>query len=325
MRHGLIALVMLAGPAVASAQPITTKLDAVAGVPKVDETTRAQDIRFKNDRDDRMTVPVTLSGTGPFQFLVDTGADRTAISSELAARLGLVKGDMAAVHTIAGISTVSTATVPDLQLTRKAQKIVDAPVLDSATMGADGILGVDSLRSERVEFDFPAQTLSIVPSATREYNDEPGTIVIQAARRNGRLVVTDAVANGHTLTVVIDTGAQISIGNEALREELVGRNLVDPALKVQLESVTGGLLDGDYMFVRELEIGGLALKNLAIVFADAHTFKELKLDRRPALLLGMNAIRAFKKVSIDFASRKFRVVLPESSQLDVRFASAHLR
>lgn len=325
MQHGLIALVMLAGPAVASAQPITTKLDAVAGVPKVDETTQAQDIRFKNGRDDRMTVPVTLSGTGPFQFLVDTGADRTAISSELAARLGLVKGDMAAVHTIAGISTVSTATVPDLQLTRKAQKIVDAPVLDSATMGADGILGVDSLRSERVEFDFPAQTLSIVPSATREYNDEPGTIVIQAARRNGRLVVTDAVANGHTLTVVIDTGAQISIGNEALREELVGRNLVDPALKVQLESVTGGLLDGDYMFVRELEIGGLALKNLAIVFADAHTFKELKLDRRPALLLGMNAIRAFKKVSIDFASRKFRVVLPESSQLDVRFASAHLR
>jgi hypothetical protein len=79
------------------------------------------------------------------------------------------------------------------------------------------------------------------------------------------------------------------------------------------------------MFVRELEIGGLTLKNLAIVFADAHTFKELKLDRKPALLLGMNAIRAFKKVSIDFASRKFRVVLPESSQLDVRLASARLR
>ena len=36
----------------------------------------------------------------------------------------------------------------------------------------------------------------------------------------------------------------------------------------------------------------------------------------------MNAIRAFKKVSIDFAKKKFRVVLPESSQLEVRFASA---
>jgi len=39
----------------------------------------------------------------------------------------------------------------------------------------------------------------------------------------------------------------------------------------------------------------------------------------------MNAIRAFKKVSIDFASRKFRVVLPESSSLDIRMAAARLR
>jgi predicted aspartyl protease len=325
MRHSLTAVLLLASPAVLSAQPATTKLDAVAGIPNVDETTQTQDIRFKNQRDDRMTVPVKLSGTGPFQFLVDTGADRTAISSQLAARLGLSKGDNANVHTIAGISTVSTATVPDLELMRTPQKIVDAPVLDREAMGADGIIGVDSLRSQRVEFDFPAQTLSIVPSATRDFHDEPGTIVVQAARRNGRLVVTDAVANGHSLTVVIDTGAQLSIGNEALREQLAGHNLVDPAQKVQLESVTGDLLNGDYMFVRELEIGGLTLKNLAIVFADAHTFKELKLDRKPALLLGMNAIRAFKKVSIDFASRKFRVVLPESSQLDVRLASARLR
>jgi hypothetical protein len=67
------------------------------------------------------------------------------------------------------------------------------------------------------------------------------------------------------------------------------------------------------------------MTNLAIVFAPAHTFKQLKLENRPAMLLGMNAIRAFKKVSIDFANRKFRVVLPEESQLDVRLASARLK
>jgi predicted aspartyl protease len=137
--------------------------------------------------------------------------------------------------------------------------------------------------------------------------------------------VTDAAANGHTVTVVIDTGAQLSIGNEALRQKLMGGDLVDPSQKVELQSVTGAMLTGDYMFVRELNIGGLTLKNLAIVFADAHTFHELKLDNKPALLLGMNAIRVFKKVSIDFASRKFRVVLPESSEADVRLADARLK
>lgn len=325
MRQTLLALVMLAGSAVLYAQPATTRLDAVAGIPKMDDKTQTEDVRFKNRPDDRMTVQVRLSGTGPFQFLVDTGADRTAISRELATKLGLAKGEKASIHTIAGESMVATATIPDLELTRKPLMVRDAPLLDADNMGADGILGVDSLRSDRVLFDFGTQTLSIVPSAVPDFRDEPGTIVVQAERKNGRLVVTDATANGRDLTVVIDTGAELSIGNDELRRQLMGRSLVDPYQQVRLQSVTGAFISGDYMFVRELEIGGLTLKNLAIVFAQSHAFKELKLDRRPALLLGMNAIRAFKKVSIDFASRKFRVVLPESSQLDVRLAASRLK
>ena len=316
MRLTFVAMLMLTAPAVISAQSAT---------PAIDSKTQTQDIHFKNERDDRMTVPVRLSGAGPFRFLVDTGADRTAISRELAGRLGLAAGETASLHSVTGVSTVSTAMIPDLQLTRKPLKGIDAPLLDSENMGADGIIGVDALRSQSVLFDFDRDLLSIVPSASSDFRDEPNVIVVQAVRRNGRLVFTDAVANGHSLTVVIDTGAQISIGNQALKAQLVGRGLVDPAQKVQLQSVTGDFINGDYMFVRDLEIGGVALKNLAIVFADAHTFKELKLEDRPALLLGMNAIRAFKKVSIDFANRKFRVVLPESSELDVRLASAALR
>jgi len=73
--------------------------------------------------------------------------------------------------------------------------------------------------------------------------------------------------------------------------------------------------------VRELQMGGVSLRDLAVVFVDAHTFKQLKLDRTPSLLLGMNAIRAFKKVSIDFANRKFRVVVPERSELETRLAT----
>jgi predicted aspartyl protease len=324
MRQKLVALMMLIGSAPAAAQPAMTKLDAVRGIPKLDETTQTEEVRFKTGTDDRMTVPVRLSGVGPFRFLVDTGADRTAISRQLAGSLGLVRGQSAALHTVTGVSSVSTADVPALELTRRPVKVRDAPLLDRANMGADGIIGVDSLRSKRVEFDFETDTLSIVPSAVIEPFDDPEAIVIQAARRNGRLVVTDASANGHRLTVVIDTGAQLSIGNDALRKELVGRGLVNPAQKVELQSVTGAMITGDYMFVSRLEIGGVVMSNLAIVFADAHTFRKLGLDRKPALLLGMNAIGAFKKVSIDFASGKFRVVLPESSKLVVRLASARL-
>ena len=171
-------------------------------------------------------------------------------------------------------------------------------------------------------FDFATQTMSIVPSATPDFSREPGTIVVRARRKNGRLIVTDAEADGTRLTVILDTGSQICIGNEALRRRLMGPNLVDVAKSVELESVTGAKISGNYMFVKTLDIGGIGLNNLAIVFADAHTFKQLGLDNKPALLLGMNAIRAFKKVSLDFANKKFRVVLPEHSALDTQVASA---
>jgi len=307
------------------AQTRTTELEATTAPAQIDKTTQTEDIRFKNERDDRMTVPVLLSGTGPYRFLVDTGADRTAISRELAVRLKFAPGEAASLHSIAGRSVVATATVPALKLTRNEIHNIDAPLLEGANMGADGILGVDSLRSQRIMFDFETQTMEIVPSVQRDFNQEPGTIVIQGTRRNGRLVVTEAMANQHPLTVVIDTGSQVSLGNEALRRALLGSHLLEASHQVELVSVTGQRINGDYMFIRELQIGGVTIKNLAIVFADAHTFQKLKLDRRPALLLGMNAIRAFKKVSIDFASRKFRVVLPESSSLGIRMAAARLR
>jgi hypothetical protein len=180
---------------------------------------------------------------------------------------------------------------------------------------------VDLLRSQRVQFDFEKRLMSIVPSKSPDFKDEPGTIVVQARRKSGRLVVTDAEANGERLTVVLDTGSQVSIGNQALRDRLLGRNLINPRQTVELESVAGEKIYGDYMFVRRLDIGGIGLKDLAIVFANAHTFKQLGLEKRPALLLGMNAIRAFKKVSIDFANKKFRVVLPEQSSLETQVAS----
>jgi len=314
---------LLATSVAASAQTIPARLDrldAVAGVPEVDKTTQTEDVRFKNDEGERMTVPVRLSGAGPYRFLVDTGADRTAVSRELVAELKLPSSGGAALHSVTGISQVSVARVSNVEFIRQPEKAVDAAVLDRVNMGADGILGTDVLRSQRVQFDFEHRTMSIVPSGTPEIRNEPGAIIVAARRKSGRLIVTDSVVNGQSVTVVLDTGAELSIGNEALRQKLIGKDLINPLQKIQLLSVTGEKIEGDYMFVRELTIGGVSLANLAVVFTDAHTFKQLGLDRKPALLLGMNAIRAFKKVSIDFANKKFRVVVPEQSALDSRLA-----
>jgi predicted aspartyl protease len=312
-----LALFALAGsplPAQTAPEPATS------GAAAVDKTGQTEDVRFQTESADRMTVPVLLAGAGPYRFLIDTGANRTAISRQLAAQLNLQSGEKATLHSVVGETTTRTAIVQNLQLTRKPVKRIEAPLLETKNMGADGILGTDALSLQRVEFDFLAETMSVVPSSAFKVPDEPGTIVIEGRRRNGRLIITDATANGRRLIVVLDTGAEVTIGNEALRRALSKGGLLPDTQPVALLSVTGDVITGDYMFLRELEIGGVTLQNLAIVFAPVHTFRQLKLDDRPAVLLGMNAMRAFKKVSIDFANLTMRVIVPESSRRDVEVA-----
>src|SRR5690349_20565118 len=51
----------------------------------------------------RITVPVRVNGEGPFDFVVDTGANRTVIAGELAAELGLPDDGPASIHGIVGV------------------------------------------------------------------------------------------------------------------------------------------------------------------------------------------------------------------------------
>jgi predicted aspartyl protease len=314
------AIVAIAAVAPLSAQSTNTQQFEILSNPgPVDSVTQATPLHFQADAYNRMTVPVRIVGRGPYRFLVDTGADRTAISRELAATLQLQNTDQAVMHTVTGASRVTTATVPLLNIAAKQVRNVEAPLLEASNIGADGILGLDSLRSQRILFDFKKNVLTIVPSSAND-GALRDSIVVTGRIKNGRLILAGAWANNRKLTVIVDTGAQVSVGNAALR-----RMLMQPtkgSKPVELQSVTGDRIGGQYALVREFDVGGVQLKDLPIVFADSRIFKQLGLENQPALLLGMNALRGFEKVSIDFANRKLRVVLPEESSLDrTAFAS----
>lgn len=51
-----------------------------------------------------------------------------------------------------------------------------------------------------------------------------------------------------------------------------------------------------------------------MAFADVHPFKKLGLMDRPALLLGMDALRLFERVSVDFPNRRVRLLPPGSAE-----------
>lgn len=318
MITALLAALLALAPAVAP--PPTTRLESTAApaLPAVFD-----ELPMQRLADQRLTVAVSLGGFGPFRFLVDTGADRTVVSHQLAARLGLPAGVGVRLHSVTGVSSVPTASVTGLRVSSRDLPDVTAPLLDAAHVRADGILGTDVLRSAQIRFDFRAKTLSIsAPGRSiRRFLSDPDTIVVQARNRAGRLIVTEAEIDGQKLTVVLDTGSEVSIGNAALRAALARRGFMREDRTIELASVTGEKLTARYVFARKLDIGGLALTDLGIAFADAHTFKVMDLERKPALLLGMNALRAFDSVTIDLAGKKLRFALPIGARGgSIRFA-----
>ena len=308
-------LIAVALAAPAAAAPATTEMNAIPGPPEIDRTTITEDIAFRNDRHDRMTIPVRVGSRG-YRFLVDTGADRTAVSTAVAAELKLTNGPIANLHSITGVTPVRTANVPFLQISRNQARSVEAPVLERVHMGADGILGVDSLRSQRVLFDFRTRMISIVPSAYRIEREDKDAIVVRGKLKRGHLIVTRADANGVPLTVVLDTGSELTLGNPALRAKLEARRKLGAGEPIEMTSVTGQKLVGEVFKLKRVEIGGVVLRDLLVMFADAPIFRSLKLTDRPGVLLGMNAMRAFDRVSIDFARKQLRMVVPQQSSLD---------
>jgi predicted aspartyl protease len=303
-RWSLFASLALAAPAHAQTPP--TREYTIGGPGQIGLDSEALELAFRIDRDDRMTVPVLLGGKGPFRFLVDTGANRTVVSTALAAAMGLSSGPVKTLHSVSGTTLVRTANVPRLELSRGRVRSVEAALLEAAHMGADGIVGVDSLRSEKVIFDFRRRVISIVPAKQR-VRDEPGTIVVSGKLKQGHLIVTSATANRVPLMAVLDTGSEITMGNAALRARLEARGKLGPPERVAMKSVTGQVLIGEAFHMKTVTFGDVELHDLVILFTSAPIFHQLGLESRPALLLGMNALRAFDKVSIDFGRKQLRM------------------
>jgi len=251
------------------------------------------------DPAERMTVPVAVEGTGPFRFLIDTGSQRTVVSSEIAARLALQPGPSVRIVGVAGVGQAATARVQALAFGKQSLADLTVPLLDDRHIGADGIIGTDALQHRRVVLDFAKETISV--GTPREVGGNSGyEIVVRARRRDGRLILTDALIDGVRTDVVVDTGAAGTIGNRALQQALREKNLGTGAIV----SVTGQVVWADFGLARKLDLGALSIGNVAIAFTDAPAFAELRLREKPAIFLGMREMRAFRRIAIDFPTRK---------------------
>ncbi|MFM9936108.1 MAG: aspartyl protease family protein [Novosphingobium sp.] len=171
------------------------------------------------------------------------------------------------------------------------------------------MIGLDSLQDQRVLLDFDKKRMAIGDAALLGGN-RGFEIVVQARRRSGQLIMTNAVIDGVRTDVVIDTGSDVSIGNRALQRALAKRRKGETT---QLQSVTGQSITADVAMARALKLGSMTMSNTALVFADAPAFEKLDMVKRPAMLMGMSQLRLFHRVAIDFSTRRILFDMPDNA------------
>jgi len=256
----------------------------------------------------RMTAPVKVNGQGPYPFVVDTGANRSVISIELAAELGLATGPREMLHGVAGQEMVAVTTAT-LNLGARDQVDTVLSLLPQASIGGPGMLGVDRLRDQSLTLDFLGQRLEIETS--RYARKDPAAVTVRARRRSGQLTVVDCELAGARMTAILDSGAESTIGNMNLFEIAVANAPGISWTDVAIISATGQTVGAQTATLPRLRIGGLQFPAWTIAFADLHTFKLWDLVDRPALLLGVDALSRFESVSLDFARDEVRFRLPK--------------
>lgn len=282
-------------------------------------TIGGEDINAKTSAT-RMTVDTMINGRGPYRFLVDSGADSSVIGRHIAKDLQLRLATPAVIHTTTADTVVDRVAVDELSFGPSTTYDLELPALDEADIGGDGLLGIDVLAKQRLMLDFEKRLIRSEDARTPATLVD-GEIVITAVRRRGQLILTQAEALGLPIEAVIDTGSEITIGNLALRDKLLRGNR-DKFETIKITGVTGVTLDLQFARIAELRIGSIILEDVPMAFADVPPFALFRMTNKPALLLGTDLLSVFRRVSLDFQSRRVRFQLRKCGTTGVFISAA---
>lgn len=297
MFQALLASLLLSTPAAPPTLPATAP------------PSEAEMLRLSTDYWTRMTLPAQVNGKGPYDFTIDTAADRSVVSDVVANELKLPAAGGATLYGIVGPTPVSLVTLDKLRIGRREKRALELPVLPREHLGAAGFIGIDALANETVLLDFKHSQISIAKSASEAMEHEEGVIVVTGRSKFGQLVLTDAHLGKIKVYAIIDTGAQTTIGNLAFRKLLTGRTGKIPDNGRYVVSVTGSQLPYENGHVERMMLGDLTVADLNIALADVQTFRRFGIDDKPALLIGMDVLRGFERVAIDFRKRTVRFLI----------------
>lgn len=270
--------------------------------------------------DTRLNVDVHVNGRGPYRFVVDSGADTSVVGQHIAHDLELPLGTPVILNGVTARNVVDSVKIAELTIGTSKIPNLELPALRESDVGSDGLIGIDALNKQRLMLDFEERKVR-VEDATDPVHFSPGDIVITAKRIQGQLILTHVKAGNVALDAVIDTGSEVTIGNSALREKLLGNHVVK-FWNAEVTGVTGVTVPIQMTMIPRLQLGPVTFEYVPIAFADVPPFEMFGLSDQPALLLGTDLLEKFRRVSLDFRARKVRFQLRQCKEDGIRIGTA---
>lgn len=248
-------------------------------------------------------LPVHVNDQGPFEFILDTGAGTSLLSSELAKRLavkiiGSKEGQSAGGKVAVSLAKVGSVAVGETKLGEVDVGIVDLAHI-GRTVGAkiDGDLGYNFLKHFRVTINYRDCELRLddpkrVDTVARGAQTE---IPIRLANPAKPLILVDVHANGRgPFQFAIDTGTSTT----AITSELA-KQLDISTSPVGAGTTGGAAVDFHAGLLQSFQLGGAKIDNMAVVVADFFTMLSAAVGAKLDGIVGYNFLRNYKVV-IDY-------------------------
>lgn len=260
------------------------------------------------DRTGRVLAKVEINGQGPFRLIVDTGANRSALAPSVAERLGLpqVVGGVVEVHGVTGVEKLPAVEVASLRAGDLLLPSTVLPVLSGDIFaGADGFLGVAGLEQMRLEVDFVRDRVAIGPSNGRRAPS--GYITVRGSLWQGGLLLVNGRVGAIPVKVIVDTGAERTMGNLKLRDAILESSRRAEELEATVHGATSDVDEGTYFDAPTISIGAARLHRLPVTFADLHVFELWGLAGEPALVVGMDVLGTLERFVVDYRRQEFQM------------------
>ena len=285
----------------------------LAAAPPASEKSRASVVRNSVG-----FVQGSIDGKGPYWFLVDSGANRSAIDDDVARDLGLIVAGTSKVEGSAGTVEVRQARIKRLRAGALAVRGLEPTVSDLAGSLAPegatiaGILGFDALRRYAVLFDLTGGRIAFAADPRRLAPLAGATIV--PFELDNDIPRIEARLERLPARLRIDTGAAIGDGTRIfvnVTRPFYDRLLAaDPSLTPYTEftaSGTGGDMKIAVVKAKSFSIGGVEVAGPRLLVQPPVGY----FARGDAVgFLGSYAFKAWPGFILDYPRRRLILLAP---------------